>query len=46
MPGVFTWPHTVAATDLPSQPTVVYPARGVGTLWPPGTARTPQLSAS
>lgn len=42
MPGVFTWPHTVAATDLPWQPTVVYPARGVGTLWPPGTARTPQ----
>ena len=41
MPGVFTWPHTVAATDLPWQPTVVYPARGVGTLWPPGTARTP-----
>lgn len=41
MPGVFTWPHTVAATDPPWQPTVVYPARGVGTLWPPGTARPP-----
>lgn len=41
MPGVFTWPHTVAATDPPWQPTVVYPARGVGTLWPPGTVRAP-----
>ncbi|MGI5130271.1 DUF5937 family protein [Pseudonocardia sp. CA-107938] len=41
MPGVFTWPHTVAATDPPWQPTVVYPARGVGTLWPPGSRRTP-----
>ncbi|MDN5861758.1 MAG: helix-turn-helix domain-containing protein [Pseudonocardia sp.] len=40
MPGVFIWPHTVAATDPPWQPTVVYPARGVGTLWPPGTGRS------
>ncbi|SHJ96439.1 Helix-turn-helix domain-containing protein [Pseudonocardia thermophila] len=46
MPTVFTWPDTVAVTDPPWQPTVVYPARGVGTLWPPGQVRTPDALAA
>lgn len=33
MPSVFTWPTLGAVTDPPWQPTVVYPARGVATLW-------------
>lgn len=41
VPSVFAWPYTVALTDLPWQPTVVYPARGVGTVWPPTPARSP-----
>lgn len=41
MPSVFGWPTAVAVTDPPWQPTVVYPARGVGTLWPPGPRRDP-----
>ncbi|WP_232665709.1 ArsR/SmtB family transcription factor [Pseudonocardia sp. TRM90224] len=41
MPSVFGWPTVTAMTDLPWQPTVVYPARGVGTLWPPAPARDP-----
>ncbi len=41
MPSVFVWPAVVAVTDPPWQPTVVYPARGVGTLWPPAPARGP-----
>lgn len=39
MPSVFGWPNVVALTDPPWQPTVVYPARGVGTLWPPAPPR-------
>ncbi|MFC4947843.1 ArsR/SmtB family transcription factor [Pseudonocardia sp. GCM10023141] len=39
MPSVFAWPNVIAVTDPPWQPTVIYPARGVGTLWPPGPAR-------
>lgn len=43
MPSVFTWPGLVTVTDPPWQPTVVYPARGVGTLWPPpGPERSPE----
>lgn len=41
LPSVFAWPHVIAITDPPMQPTVVYPARGVGTLWPPAPARDP-----
>jgi DNA-binding transcriptional ArsR family regulator len=41
LPAVFTWPRTVGVSDPPWQPTVVYPARGVGTLWPPGSVRDP-----
>ncbi len=41
IPSVFVWPDVVAITDLPMQPTLFYPARGVGTLWPPAPARGP-----
>jgi DNA-binding transcriptional ArsR family regulator len=41
MPSVFTWPDVVAMTDQPWQPTLAYPARGIGTLWPPGPRRRP-----
>jgi DNA-binding transcriptional ArsR family regulator len=41
MPSVFAWPHAIAMTDPPWQPTLVYPARGVGTLWPPAPRRDP-----
>jgi DNA-binding transcriptional ArsR family regulator len=33
LPSAFTWPHALAVLDPPWQPTVVYPARGVGDLW-------------
>jgi DNA-binding transcriptional ArsR family regulator len=35
VPSVFTWPAVVLITDPNWQPTIVYPARGVGTLWEP-----------
>lgn len=41
IPSVFVWPDMVAVTDPPIQPMLVYPARGVGTLWPPAPARDP-----
>jgi DNA-binding transcriptional ArsR family regulator len=37
VPGVFTWPSVGVVTVAPWQPTLLYPARGVGELW---TART------
>jgi len=33
MPSAFVWPHPIAILDPPWQPTIVYPARGVGELW-------------
>lgn len=41
MPSVFTWPSLGATTDPPWQPTLVYPARGIATVWEPSTPRTP-----
>lgn len=32
MPSAFVWPHTTVIVDRPWQPTVVYPARGIGAL--------------
>jgi DNA-binding transcriptional ArsR family regulator len=42
MPSVFKWDEVVMITDPPWQPTVVYPARGLGGLWDPapGTRAT------
>src|SRR5256885_7303451 len=33
MPSVFVWPKVTALTVEPWQPTLVYPARGIGMLW-------------
>jgi DNA-binding transcriptional ArsR family regulator len=33
MPSAFVWPTPVAVLDLPWQPTLIYPVRGVGELW-------------
>jgi DNA-binding transcriptional ArsR family regulator len=33
VPSVFFWPEAGSAFDPPWQPTVLYPARGVGGLW-------------
>ncbi|AVH95422.1 ArsR family transcriptional regulator [Streptomyces sp. WAC00288] len=42
MPSVFTWPDVVSGFDPPWQPTVVYPARGIGGLWTDARDRTPE----
>ena len=41
VPSVFVWPKVTALTLEPWQPTVVYPARGVGMLWSPEAAPSP-----
>ena len=33
LPSAFAWPKVVLVTAAPWQPTVIYPARGVGMLW-------------
>jgi uncharacterized protein DUF5937/helix-turn-helix protein len=33
VPSAFAWPDVLLVTDPKWQPTIVYPARGVGTLW-------------
>ena len=46
IPSVFAWPRTWAMFDAPWQPALVYPARGVGSLWaPPGTPAPDALAA-
>jgi DNA-binding transcriptional ArsR family regulator len=35
MPSAFKWDEVVVITEPPWQPTVVYPARGLGGLWEP-----------
>ncbi|MFI9390540.1 DUF5937 family protein [Streptomyces bauhiniae] len=42
MPSVFCWPDVITGFDPPWQPTLVYPARGVGGLWAEPGTRTPQ----
>ena len=37
LPSVFSWPNAVSGFAEPWQPTVIYPARGIGGLW-----QTPQ----
>lgn len=37
MPSAFVWPDVVTGFQPPWQPTVIYPARGVGALWSDGT---------
>jgi len=40
MPSAFKWDQVVVVMDEPWQPTVIYPARGIGTLWQPATGTT------
>jgi DNA-binding transcriptional ArsR family regulator len=42
VPSVFVWPKVTALTLEPWQPTVVYPARGVGMLWSPDECAAPE----
>ncbi|GAA5014396.1 ArsR/SmtB family transcription factor [Streptomyces siamensis] len=41
MPSVFIWPDVVSSYDPPWQPTLVYPARGIGGLWAEPSDRAP-----
>ncbi|MEU8762158.1 DUF5937 family protein [Streptomyces sp. NPDC048659] len=45
LPSVFTWPDVVSGFDPPWQPTVAYPARGIGALWTEPRDRTPEALA-
>jgi DNA-binding transcriptional ArsR family regulator len=33
MPSAYVWPAVAAVTEEPWQPTIVYPARGIASLW-------------
>ena len=45
VPSVFAWDAPVTITGPPWQPTLIYPARGVATLWDPGGDRSPEALA-
>jgi Family of unknown function (DUF5937)/Helix-turn-helix domain len=46
VPSAFAWPRMTAVTEPPWQPTLMYPARGVATLWDPGRAAAPEALAA
>ncbi len=41
VPSIFVWPKVTILTLEPWQPTLAYPARGIGMLWSPEEANTP-----
>lgn len=41
VPSVFVWPKVTMLTLEPWQPTLAYPARGIGMLWSPEDASAP-----
>jgi DNA-binding transcriptional ArsR family regulator len=45
LPSVFAWPKVVLVTQPPWQPTLIYPARGVGMLWEPERPAPPDALA-
>ncbi|MGW1764883.1 DUF5937 family protein [Streptomyces sp. NPDC002073] len=45
MPSAFVWPEVAGGFDPPWQPTVAYPARGIGALWTEPRERTPEALA-
>lgn len=45
MPSAFGWPEVVGGYDPPWQPTIVYPARGIGALWTATAGPTPDALA-
>jgi Helix-turn-helix domain/Family of unknown function (DUF5937) len=46
VPSAFAWPGVFAVTDQPWQPTLIYPPRGVGTLWEESTPSSPEALAA
>jgi len=46
VPSVFVWPSVFSSTIEPWQPTLTYPARGVGSLWTQGERSTPEAVAA
>jgi DNA-binding transcriptional ArsR family regulator len=46
VPSVFTWPRVGVLFAPPWQPTIIYPARGVGALWEPAMATPPEALAA
>ena len=42
VPSVFVWPKVTILTLEPWQPTLAYPARGIGMLWSPDEASAPE----
>ncbi|MFJ9337730.1 DUF5937 family protein [Streptomyces sp. NPDC101733] len=42
MPSAFVWPEVVGGYDPPWQPTLVYPARGIGALWTAAPGPAPE----
>jgi DNA-binding transcriptional ArsR family regulator len=45
VPSAFAWIGPATITEPPWQPTLIYPARGVATLWESGGERTPEALA-
>lgn len=45
LPSVFSWPRVLIVSAPPWQPTIVYPARGVGMLWEPEAPVPPDALA-
>jgi hypothetical protein len=45
LPSAFSWPKVMLITEEPWQPTVIYPARGVGMLWEPERPAPPDALA-
>ncbi|MEU6107248.1 DUF5937 family protein [Streptomyces albidoflavus] len=45
LPSAFVWPALTVVTDPPWQPTLIYPARGVGELWRGGGPAAPHALA-
>jgi DNA-binding transcriptional ArsR family regulator len=46
VPSAFSWLGPATLTEAPWQPTLLYPARGVATLWDTGAERTPEALAN
>ncbi len=46
VPCAFAWPSVLVMCDEPWQPTLIYPARGVATLWEAGTGTPSGLAAA
>jgi DNA-binding transcriptional ArsR family regulator len=41
LPSAFVWPKVTIVTAAPWQPTLIYPARGIGMLWDPERTAPP-----